>query len=167
MPKGFVRAFDHTRFSHTRWFEKTPVSRMLSLLPVAAARSRNRSGVKLGSFAGAMERPTQDGSRGEQSAALAVKRQSAQMGAVRQPISPRRNCLESLAHLIKGVRSSLTHPGEPWPASHSTRHNVSDYTTRTWKRCVSVSAPHRWQSKRPSHLGFVISELLLRIRIAP
>ena len=63
-----------------------------------------------------------------------MKRQSAQMGAVRQLISPRRKRLESLAHLSKGVRSSLTHPGEPWPSSQSTRHNVSDYTTQTWKR---------------------------------
>ena len=82
-----------------------------------------------------------------------MKRQSAQMDAVRQPIASRRDRLESLAHLIEGVRSSLTHPGEPWPSSHSTRHNLSDYTTRTWKRCVSVSVSRGWQSERPFPLG--------------
>ena len=44
---------------------------------------------------------------------------------------------------------------------------LDDYTTQTWKRCVSVSAARGWQSKRPSLLGFVINELLLSIRIAP
>ena len=87
MSKGFVRAFDHTRCSHTH--------------------------------------------------------RSAQMDAVRQPISPRRNRLESLAHLIKGVRSSLTHP---W-TSLGPRATQQDTTSAIARR----------------GLGSVAFQLLLRV----
>ena len=63
MPKGFVRAFDHTRFSHTRWFEKTLVLENTLLGARGCRKKLKPFQCRAWLFAAAMKWPTQDGSQ--------------------------------------------------------------------------------------------------------
>ena len=65
MPKGFVRAFGHTRFSHTQMFKKTLVFEN-ALLGARGCRKKLKPFLcQSWLFAAAMEWSTQDGSRGD------------------------------------------------------------------------------------------------------